>query len=302
MAMTSPPTETLPDANSANPGGLGENDPDHIAANPPDKCIDPKQHFQVGANQGKWLEYDDRGVPTKNVKKKKPTRKEKDGLEQEYLDAKKKYQQYLKDVEAWEQQKLDAESALEKSDKLRWAFRQIGSDKTSPILVEELEDLFRIMGWDQLTRKELGNMKKTAAEVADSSERLDLDALRLFTGDRMPNRLIEDRLNGSAVDGFSLEELYSPRTWRRKLEEAAENGGKKDKKEKKAKKDSASPRGSKSPRGGASPRGGRDGGASPRSEKKKKTRDDDSPRAASPRGGGSSPRGGKDKRDKKAKK
>ncbi len=37
--------------------------------------------------QGKWAEYDDRGVPTKNIKKKKPAKKENDGLEVFFHDA-----------------------------------------------------------------------------------------------------------------------------------------------------------------------------------------------------------------------
>ena len=40
---------------------------------------------QVGEHEGKWSEYDDRGVPAKNLKKKKPTKKEKEVLEAEYL-------------------------------------------------------------------------------------------------------------------------------------------------------------------------------------------------------------------------
>merc|ERR1711879_409602 len=101
------------------------------------------------------MEYDERGVPTRNAKKKKPTKKERDQLEQEYLDCKKLWVQYQLDVEAWEQSKVDAENALEKTDRLRWAFRQVGSDKNAPIQVEELDDLFRIMGWQRLSESEL---------------------------------------------------------------------------------------------------------------------------------------------------
>mmetsp|Transcript_79960 Transcript_79960/g.232149 ORF Transcript_79960/g.232149 Transcript_79960/m.232149 type:complete len:295 (-) Transcript_79960:105-989(-) len=287
------------------------NDPDVIAAHPPEKAVDPKLHFQVGENEGKWSEYDDRGVPTKNSKKRKPTKKEKDNLEAEFLDAKKKYQQYLKDVEEWQKQLVEAEASLEYSDKLRWAFRQIGPDKKSPIVIDELEDIFRIAGWDELSKREVGRIKKSAAEFADEENRLDLEALRKFTSLQMPVLLLEERLSGDAVNDLALADLYSPRTWRKKLEDAELVGGpKKEKKDKKGKKDAgrSSPR---SPRGGGA--SARDGPSSPRGDRKKSRKDgESSPR--SPRGGrerdmggtattlsAASPRGGKEKKDKKSK-
>lgn len=290
-------------AEDAEGADIDPNDPDSIASNPPIKAVDPKQHFQLGTNQGKWLEYDDRGVPTKNIKKKKPTKKEKDALEAEYLEAKKRYQQYLKDVEAWEQQKLDAESALEKSDKLRWAFRQVGSDKKSPIAVEEIEDLFRIMGWDHFSKKEMSTMKKVAADLVGGSDQLDLDALRVYTAEHMPVLLLEARLGAESLGTLNPEDTYSPRTWRRKLEEYDGPGlGSKAKKEKKSTK-SSSPRASTSAK---SPRGSRkdaeDGAMSPRSRKKKKEEEEAKKGvksgSKSPRQSGSkSPRG--DKKEKK---
>merc|ERR1719262_980949 len=88
-------------------------DPDLIEANPPDPVDEPSRFFKIGEHEGKWLEYDERGVPTKDVKKKKPTKKQKDELEQQYLDAKKKHGEYCNSVREWKQRQLDAEAALE---------------------------------------------------------------------------------------------------------------------------------------------------------------------------------------------
>jgi len=292
----------------ANDEAVNENDPDAIAANPPVKAIDPKQHFRVGANDGKWLEYDERGVPTKNIKKKKPTKKEKDGLETEFLDAKKKYQQYLKDVEEWEQKKLDAENSLEGTDRLRWAMRQVNvkncEDKNTPLLVDRLEDLFEVMGWDQLTKKEVTVVKKAARDPDVGGDNLDLETLRRYTKEIMPVKLLEERLKADIVEDVKVEDVYSPRTWRGKLD-----GSKQEKKS-----GGKSPRGSKSPRGGASPRGGNKGSTSPRGKtgdkkaSQKTVSMDKSPSGSSPKsprggggggGGAKSPRGGSTKSKKK---
>lgn len=254
---------------------VDENDPDHIAANPPPKALDPKQYFQTGSHAGQWMEYDERGVPTKTIKKKKVAKKVKDGLDAEYLEARKKYQQYLKDVEDWEQRVTDAENALEQSDKIRWAFRKLGSDKNSSIAVDDLDELFRIMNWN-FPKKEVSMLKKNTQDLLDASDLIALDALRTFTAERMPVLLIEERLGAGSLVDLNVEDIYSPRTWRGKLSEYdVQVTGKKEKekKEKKTKKDDAmsprgtrkktqnaddikAPSGSKSPRGGSSPRGG----------------------------------------------
>jgi len=229
---------------------LDPSDPDTIAQRPPAKAIDAKAYFQTNHHDGKWSEYDDRGVPTKNIKKKKPTKKEKDALETEYLDASKAYQKYLKDVENWEQAKLDAEKGLKKSDRLRWAFRQVG-EKQAPIDPDDMETVVKLMGWMPLTSREFKIVKKGLNEIANSDRpEIELEALRVFVRDVMPILLMEDRLMCEQLDAIELEELYSPRTWRGKLAAAPP------------------PKRGKSPRGSA-----RGLGTSPRSSVKKKTLD-----------------------------
>jgi len=267
---------------TAAPEGVDPNldptDPDAIAARPPAKAIDAKTHFQIGTHEGKWSEYDDRGVPTKTSKKKKPTKKEKDALENEYLDASKAYQKYLKDVENWEQAKLDAEKALKKSDRLRWSFRQIG-DKHGPIDPDDMEAIIKLMGWNPLSAQEYKVVKKGVIAIANSDSRIELEALRVYVRDVMPIQLLEEKLMCEQLDSIELEELYSPRTWRGKLEE--EPPPKKGKK--------TSPRGSSSSgrQPSAKKPSGGGGGMSARGGKKKE--------GSSPRGGGggakSSPRG-----------
>jgi hypothetical protein len=193
------------------------NDPDTIAARPPVKAIDAKTFFQVGNHEGKWSEYDERGVPTKNIKKKKPTKKEKEQLETEYLDASKAYQKYLKDVETWEQAKLDAENGLKKSDRLRWSFRQVG-DKHQPIDPDDMETMIKLMGWKALSVKEFQVIRKGLLEITNNDGQIELEALRVFVRDVMPISLLEVRLQGEQLDAIELEDLYSPRTWRRKIE------------------------------------------------------------------------------------
>lgn len=249
--------------------GLDPNDPDAIAACPPAKAIDAKTFFQVGLHEGKWSEYDERGVPVKNIKKKKPTKKEKEGLESEYLDASKAYQKYLKDVENWEQSKLDSEKQLKKADRLRWAFRQVGQ-KHEPISPDELETIIKLMGWKALSGKEFRILKKGLGEIASFNGQVELEALRVFVRDVMPIALLEERLMSEQLDSIELEDLYSPRTWRRKV---AEDPPPK-------KQNKSSPRGKTSPRLS----GRRSSTASARGGKK----DEDT--KMSPRGGKTSPR------------
>jgi len=245
---------------------LDPSDPDTIAQRPPPKAIDAKTYFQVNHHEGKWSEYDERGVPQKNIKKKKPTKKEKDALETEYLDASKAYQKYLKDVENWEQAKLDAEKGLKKSDRLRWSFRQVG-EKMLPIDPDDMETIVKLMGWFPLTAREFKVVKKGLNEIVNPDSQIELDALRGYVRDVMPILLMEDRLLCEQLDAIELEELYSPRTWRGKIQEAPPPSKK------------------KSPR---SARGGQDSSRSPRSSVKKPTGG-----GSSARGGGSSARGRK---------
>jgi len=192
------------------------NDPDYIAAHPPEKVVDPKTFFKTGENEGKWSEYDERGVPCRTAKKKKPSKKEKDALEVQYLDAKRKYQQYLQEVQAHNLKKIEAENALEQSDVLRWAFRQIG-DKNAPIVPDELEELWQLLGYN-LRKREISALKKVATEDSTSDGEISLEALRTFTWERMAARVLEERLNRDAFDEIDVEALRSPRAWRRRLE------------------------------------------------------------------------------------
>jgi len=261
---------------------LDPSDPDAIAAKPPAKAIDAKTYFQVGQHEGKWSEYDDRGVPVKNMKKKKPTKKEKEVLETEYLDASKAYQKYLKDVENWEQAKLDSEKELKKTDRLRWSFRQVGQ-KHDPIDPDEMETIMKLMGWKPLAKNEFKVVRKGLQEVANAKGQIELEALRDYVKNVMPVALSEERLMSEQLDSIDLEDIYSPRTWRRKLEENPP-----------PKKSKSSPRSSsarksmrkttKAEDGKTSPR--RNSGASPRGPAK----GDGSSSARGKAGGGASPR------------
>jgi hypothetical protein len=242
---------------------LDPSDPDAIAAKPPEKVIDAKTFFQVGHHEGVWSEYDDRGVPTKNIKKKKPTKKEKEQLESDYLDASKAYQKYLKDVETWEQAKVDAEKALKKSDRLRWVFRQVG-EKQSPIDPDDMETIIKLMGWKALSPKEFKVVTKGMGEIATDGK-VELASLRTYVRDTMPLQLLEARLTTESLDTVELEDLYSPRTWRGKLEADPPPKAKK-------KSTAASPRakstsGKLSARGSTSARGKSTSGTSPRASK-----------------------------------
>lgn len=198
--------------------GAALDDPDSIATRPPPKAIEVRTFFQTGSHEGKWSEYDDRGVPSKNLKKKKPTKKEKDQLEAEYLEASKAYQKYLKDVETWEQAKLDSEKELKRSDRLRWSFRQVGQ-KHEPINANEMETIIKFMGWKALNAREFKVVTKGLSMIANSDGQIELEALRKYVAEVMPLQLLEDRLLGDQLDSIELEDLYSPRTWRRKVEE-----------------------------------------------------------------------------------
>jgi len=208
----------MSDDDECGDANVNKNDPDYIALHPPCKVGDPKQHFTTGIHDGKWSEYDERGVPAKSIKKKKPTKKEKDQLEQEYLDVSKAYQKYLKDVEAWEQSKVDAEAELEKTDKLRWAFRRIG-EKTAPIALEDFEQFVKNMGWTPLSKKELVATRKGLQESLNRDGKLELEALRIYLRDSMRATLLEVRLGLEHLDDVNPDDFYSPRTWRKKLEQ-----------------------------------------------------------------------------------
>lgn len=269
-------------------------DPDYIAATPPLRVDDPRDHFQKGAHEGLWMEFDERGVPMRNIKKKKPAKKERDDLEQEYLNAKKGHLTFLKDIELWEQKKVDAEAALEKRDKFRWAFRRIGDQMNDPLHVEELEDFLRIMEWDKLNDKEMKAVLKNADRATNSEGRLELGPLRNFAKEQIPALVLEERLgkiDSNAV--LQVAKIYSPRSWRKQLEGAqmsprsrASHARGKTKGDSSSKKDpKKSPKTSPRKDGTSSPRGkDKDGGSSPAG----KSRDKD---------GGSSPRG-KSRRDK----
>jgi len=262
--------------------GLPANDPDAIVARPPEKVIDAKTYFQVGEHEGKWSEYDERGVPLKNAKKKKPTKKEKEVLETEYLDASKAYQKYLKDVENWEQAKLDSEKALQKSDRLRWSFRQVGQ-KHDPIDPDEMETIIKLMGWKKLSVREAKVIKKGLTEIASSGGQVELEALRKYVKETMPLQLLEDRLLSGQLDHVELEDLYSPRTWRGKLEaDPASKKSKTSPRGSSARKTSSARKGASGNKDGkSSPRGGSGGTSARGASKDGRT----SPRGGSSRGG-----------------
>lgn len=199
-----------------NAAGLDPNDPDSIASKPPTKAIEPKQYFQQGQHLDKWSEYDERGVPIKNNKKKKPTKKEKDQLESDYLDQSKAYQKYLKDVENWEQAKVDAEKDLKKSDRLRWSFRQVG-EKHAPIEFDDMETVIKLMGWKAVAGQEMKVIRKGLGLIA-TDDKIELEPLRVYVKEVMPVDLMMDKLLSDQLDQIDLEDLYSPRTWRTKLE------------------------------------------------------------------------------------
>lgn len=271
----------------------GDEDPDDIAANPPEPVDEPSKIFQIGKHQGQWLEYDERGVPTKNIKKKKPTKKEKDFLEQEYLDAKKKHGQYCNDVKEWKQRQLQAEAALERKDRFRWCFRQIGVDKNSPIDESELEELLTLLGYASISPAELTSVKKEVSKIVNSDGQLEQTPLRTFVKETFPMLLLEERLRTNEhCNTFEPTALYSPRTWRKKMEknslEKSSRPSGDSAKSKSPRKGSSSPRGKKEKGGGSSPRGA----SSPREKKEKKEKS----------GGADSPRSKKKESSKKEKK
>jgi len=255
-------------------------DPDYIAANAPTKVVDAKTFFQIGAHEGKWSEYDDRGVPAKSIKKKKPTKKEKEVLEAELIEAQNCYQKYLKEVEKWEQSKLDAEKSLKKTDRIRWAFRQIG-EKLGPIDPDDMETLVKLMGWKNMSAKEIKIAQTGVCEFANLDGRIELERLRGYMKETMPLQLLEERFSSDRVESFPLERVYSPRTWRKKMEDdpppmsrkmqmSPRSPGRKG-----TKKKTMGKKGSEDPE---SP------GASPRRKEKKRTTGGESARgAASPR-------------------
>lgn len=196
---------------------LDPHDPDAIAARPPPKAIEPRTYFQVGQHDSKWSEFDERGVPVRNLKKKKPPKKEREVIEAEYLDANRTYKKYLLDVQHWEQAKLDSEAALKQKDRLRWAFRQVGG-KYDPIAPDEMETIVPLMGWKALPENDFKVVRKGLENIANNGQ-VELEDLRVYIADTMPIELLQERLLSEQLDSIKLEDLYSPRTWRKKLDE-----------------------------------------------------------------------------------
>jgi len=245
------------------------NDPDYIAAHPPEKVVDPKTFFKTGEHEGKWSEFDERGVPTKSAKKKKPSKKEKDALEVQYLDAKRKYQQYLQAVQAHNLSKIEAENALEQSNPMRWAFRRIGDDKNAPIVPDELEELFQLLGWENLRKREISALKRVASEEAASDGFLSLEALRTFTRERMPVRLLEERLQRDVFEDIEVKAIRSPRAWRKRLEAEPVIAVKPSKESKSTRKEGDESRSRKSTKGREKDDSPRDKGSAKRSDGRK---------------------------------
>merc|ERR1712232_276524 len=209
-------------------------------------------------------------------------KKQKDELEQQYLDAKKKHGEYCNSVREGKQRQLDAEAALEKKDRFRWCFRQVSPDKNSPIDESELVELLKLLGYVGISDTELGIVRKEALKTANGEGKLDMDSLRIFVKETFPLLLLEERLRtNERCSSFEPTELYSPRTWRLKLGKNGKGGGtqersaskeskrsgdsklksprskkerspspspKEDKKEKKDKKDKKEEKGAESPR------------------------------------------------------
>merc|ERR1712125_223922 len=196
-------------------------------------------------------------------------KKQKDELEQQYLDAKKKHGEYCNSVREWKQRQLDAEAALEKTDRFRWCFRQVGLDKNSPIEESELVELLKLLGYVGISESELGVVRKEALKTANQEGKLDMDSLRIFVKETFPMLLLEERLRtNERCSTFEPTELYSPRTWRLKLGKDGKGGGTQErsaskeskrsgdsklksprsKKEKKDKKDKKEEKGAESPR------------------------------------------------------
>merc|ERR1711977_527988 len=119
-----------------------------------------------------------------------------------------------------------------------------------------------------MTKNEMKAVEKDIPQVADDDEMYPLKSLRGYIdGGKLSNCMLDLKMRHNEVIEYDVTTLYSPRSWRRKLD--AEDGGKK------KKKDSDSPR-------------------SPKEKKKK----DKSGGDASPR----SPKEKKDKKDKREKK
>jgi len=215
----------------------GEDDPDYILKNPPEEQTDPSVYFKTGIHDGKWTEWDDKGIPTKNDKKKKLAKKEIEAVTTEWQQQKAKFEQYQQDVENWKQRQIDAEAALEKTDRLRWCFRQLGDDKNEPIGVSEVSELFAKMGWD-MTKNEIKAVEKDILQVAEDDETLGLKSLRDYIdGGKLSHCMLDLKMRHNEIIEYDVVSLYSPRSWRKKLDE--EDAG--DRKKKK-KKDDASPR------------------------------------------------------------
>ncbi|CAE7289735.1 unnamed protein product, partial [Symbiodinium necroappetens] len=193
-------------------------DPDDIEARPPEEAQEAKWHFQTGEHMGKWSGFDERGVPHLNAKGKKLTKQEKELVETEYLEAKKAYQQQLKAKEQWERALEDAEQALRDKDRVRWAYRAAGPSRHALLHIEDLEDFVKKMGWEALRHKDMETLQSVAARRGADAEELLLEDVRQFISEEMASKFLDNRLD-YFFSTKTLEDVHSPRTWRRKLDQ-----------------------------------------------------------------------------------
>jgi len=84
--------------------------------------------------------------------------------------------------------------------------------------VNAFEKFVAKIGWEPMNGKDLSAAKKAAADFADDENKMTLEDVRHFVNEVLAKSLLEVRV-GSTVGGLAPEDVYSPRTWRRKLEE-----------------------------------------------------------------------------------
>eukprot|EP00434_Breviolum_minutum_P016255 symbB.v1.2.014325.t1/scaffold1046.1/size141965/3 len=177
-------------------------------------AVDLKLHFQSGEHAGQWGGFDDRGVPHLNSKGKKLTRKEKELVETEYMAAKKRCQQQLKAWDDWENRLSQAEKALKRQDRVRWAYRAAGTSKHDILQPEDLKVFIAKMGWDAFGKADFETFQK--AVVDGNGEHVLLQDIRNYMAGQMPPEFLENRME-HFFDQHGVEGLHSPRTWRHKL-------------------------------------------------------------------------------------
>lgn len=151
-------------------------------------------------------------------KGKKLTKQEKELVETEYLEAKKAYQQQLKAKEQWERALEDAEQALRDKDRVRWAYRAAGPSRHALLHIEDLEDFVKKMGWEALRHKDMETLQSVAARRGADAEELLLEDVRQFISEEMASKFLDNRLD-YFFSTKTLEDVHSPRTWRRKLDQ-----------------------------------------------------------------------------------